>query len=145
LTLITLITLIILNILLKLLYVLYVPFHLATVVPDDDSQCGHDKEHWPSQSQTPPTPPVHPGSSQSPPPSASPMHQRCMAKTICHTMHFAKSCPLQCLNNFLSVLSQLYHLLHYPRKQIKRTIYHLFSISLHSPWPIGQHTLHWLC
>ncbi len=47
---------------------MYVPFHLATVVDDDDG-----------------------------------------------------------LNNFLSLLSQLYHLLHYPRKQIKRTIYRYFS------------------
>ena len=80
LTLITLITFITLNIFLKLLYVLYVPFHLATVVPDDDGQRGHDEEHRPSRSQTPPTPPVHPGSSQSPPPSARPMRQRCMAQ-----------------------------------------------------------------
>ncbi len=48
-TLITLITLIKLNILLKLLYLMYVPFHLATVVDDDDGQRGHDEEHLPSQ------------------------------------------------------------------------------------------------
>ena len=41
---------------------MYVPFHLATVVPDDDhGQRGHDKEDRPSRSQTPPTPPVHAG------------------------------------------------------------------------------------
>jgi hypothetical protein len=59
---------------------MYVPFHLATVVPDDDGQRGHDEEDRPSRSQTPPTPPVHAGSSQSPPPSARPMRQRSMAQ-----------------------------------------------------------------
>jgi hypothetical protein len=75
-TLITLITLITLNILLKLLYLMYVPFHLATVVDDDDGQRGHDEVHRPPRSQTPPTPPVHAGSSRSPPPSARPKFAR---------------------------------------------------------------------
>ena len=56
------------------------PFHLATVVPDDDGQRGHQNEDRPSRSQTPPTPPVHSGSSQSPPPSARPMRPRAMAQ-----------------------------------------------------------------
>ncbi len=59
---------------------MYIPFHLATVVPDDDGQRGHDHEDRPSRSQTPPTPPVHAGSSHSPPPSAGPMCQRAMAQ-----------------------------------------------------------------
>ncbi len=59
---------------------MYFPFHLATVVPDDDGQRGHDEEDQPSWSQTPPAPPVHAGSSQSPPPSASPMRQRSMTQ-----------------------------------------------------------------
>ncbi len=58
---------------------MYIPFDLATVVPDDDCQRGHDEDR-PSRSQTPPTPPVHAGPSQSPPPSARPMRQRAMAQ-----------------------------------------------------------------
>jgi hypothetical protein len=38
---------------------MFVPCHLATVVPDEDDQRGHDNEDRPSRSQTPPTPPVH--------------------------------------------------------------------------------------
>lgn len=64
----------------QLLYLIYVPFLLATVVPDDDGIRGHVNEEGPSRSQTPPTPPVHAGSSQSPPPSARPMRQRAMAQ-----------------------------------------------------------------
>ena len=37
---------------------MHVPFVLATVVPNDDGQRGPDEEDRPSQSQTPPTPPV---------------------------------------------------------------------------------------
>jgi hypothetical protein len=59
---------------------MYVPFDLATVVPDDDGQRGHDEENRPSGSQTPPTPPVQAGPSQSPPPSPRPMRQRAMAQ-----------------------------------------------------------------
>ena len=86
---------------------MYFPFHLATVVPDDDGQRGHDEEDQPSWSQTPPAPPVHAGSSQSPPPSAFDVHGALLddkVQTICHTLRFAKSCPLLCLNNFLYVL-----------------------------------------
>ncbi len=50
---------------------MYVPFVLATVFPDDDGQRGSDEENRPSRSQTPPTPPVQAGQSQSPPPSPS--------------------------------------------------------------------------
>jgi len=56
------------------------PFHLATVVPDDAGQGGHQNEDRPSRSQTPPTPPVHAGSSPSPPPASRPMRQRAMAQ-----------------------------------------------------------------
>jgi hypothetical protein len=59
---------------------MFVPCHLATVVLDEDGQRGHDSEDRPSRSQTPPTPPVHAGSSPSPPPSARPMRQRAMAQ-----------------------------------------------------------------
>ena len=52
---------------------MYVPFVLATVVPDDDGQRGHDEEVRPSRSQTPPTPPVQAGPSR-------PMRQRAMAQ-----------------------------------------------------------------
>ncbi len=62
----------------QLLYSIYVPFLLATVVPDDDGIRGHVNDEGPSWSRTPPTPPVHAGSSQSPPPSARPMRQRVM-------------------------------------------------------------------
>ncbi len=56
------------------------PFHLATVVPDDAGQGGHQNEYRPSRSQTPPTPPVHAGSSPPPPPASRPMRQRAMAQ-----------------------------------------------------------------
>ena len=59
---------------------MFFPFHLATVVPDDDGQRGHRNEYRPSLSQTPPTPPVHAGSSPSPPPASRPMRQRAMAQ-----------------------------------------------------------------
>ena len=59
---------------------MYIPFHLPTVVPDDDGQRGHDEEDRPSRSQTPPTPTVHAGPSQSPPPSPRHMRQRAMAQ-----------------------------------------------------------------
>ncbi len=59
---------------------MFFPFHLVTVVPDDDSQRGHQNEYRPSRSQTPPTPPVHAGSSPSPPPASRPMRQRAMAQ-----------------------------------------------------------------
>ena len=75
---------------------MFFPCHLATVVPDDDGQRGHENEDrpypdddgqrghenedLPFRSQTPPTPPVHAGSSASPPPSARPMRQRAMAQ-----------------------------------------------------------------
>ena len=32
---------------------MFFPCHLATVVPDDDGQRGHDNEDRPSRSQTP--------------------------------------------------------------------------------------------
>ena len=64
----------------RLLYSIYVPFLLSTVVPDDDGLRGRDEDDQPSRSQTPPTPPVHAGSSQSHPPSARPMRQRAMAQ-----------------------------------------------------------------
>ena len=50
---------------------MYVPVVFATVVPDDDCQrsAQADEEHRPSRSQTPPTPQVQAGPSQSPPPS----------------------------------------------------------------------------
>ncbi len=57
-----------------------IPFLFPTVVPDDDGLRGRDEDDRPSRSQTPPTPPVHAGSSQSPPPSARPMRQRAMAQ-----------------------------------------------------------------
>ena len=60
------------------LYSIYIPFLLSTVVPDDDGIRGHVNDEGPSRSRTPPTPPVHAGSSQSPPPSARPMRQRAM-------------------------------------------------------------------
>jgi hypothetical protein len=41
-----------------------------------------DEEHWPSRSQTPPTPPVQAGPSQSSPPSPRPMRQRAMAQLL---------------------------------------------------------------
>jgi hypothetical protein len=63
-----------------LLFLMYVPFVLATVVPDDDGQRGLDEEDRPCRSQTPPTPPVQAGPSQSPPPSPRPMRQRAMAQ-----------------------------------------------------------------
>jgi len=59
---------------------MFFPFHLATVVPDDAGQGGHQNEDRPSRSQTPPTPPVHAGSSPSPPPASRPMRQRAMAQ-----------------------------------------------------------------
>ncbi len=59
---------------------MYVPVVLATVVSDDDGQRGADEEDRPSRSQTPPTPPVQAGPSQSPPPSPRPMRQRAMAQ-----------------------------------------------------------------
>ena len=55
----------------RLLYSIYVPFLLSTVVPDDDGICGHVNDEKPSRSRTPPTPPVHAGSSQSPPRSSA--------------------------------------------------------------------------
>ena len=57
-----------------------IPFLFPTVVPDDDGLRGRDEDDRPSRSQTPPTPPVHAGSSQSHPPSARPMRQRAMAQ-----------------------------------------------------------------
>ena len=63
-----------------LLYSIYIPFLLSTVVPDDDGIRGHVNDEGPSRSRTPPSPPVHAGSSQSPPPSARPMRQRSMAQ-----------------------------------------------------------------
>ena len=41
-----------------LLFLMYVPVVFATVVPDDKGQHSADEDHWPSRSQTPPTPPV---------------------------------------------------------------------------------------
>jgi hypothetical protein len=37
---------------------MYVPVVFATVVLDDKGQHSADEDHWPSSSQTPPTPPV---------------------------------------------------------------------------------------
>ncbi len=48
------------------------------MMPDDDGIRGHVNDEGPSRSRTPPTSPVHAGSSQSPPPSAHPMRQRAM-------------------------------------------------------------------
>ncbi len=81
---------------------MFFPCHLATVVPDDDGQRGHENEDRLSRSQTPPTPPVHAGSFPSPP-SARPMRQRAMAQLRpvsilddkvqpnCNTLRFAQS------------------------------------------------------
>ncbi len=57
---------------------MYVSFVLATVFPDDDGQRDPDEKHRPSRSQTPPTPPVQAGPSQSPPPSPQPMRTLCI-------------------------------------------------------------------
>ena len=53
-------------------------------------------------------------------------------------------CPLPS-PDITCALQPLYHLLHCPPKRITRTMYHLFSISLHSSWPSGQHIRSWLC
>ena len=41
-----------------LLFLMYVPVVFATVVLNDKGQRSADEDHWPSSSQTPPTPPV---------------------------------------------------------------------------------------
>ena len=65
-TLLHLLQLYILSYFIFLFLMYYVPFVLATVVPDDDGQRGHDDKVEPN----------------------------------CHTLRYAKSCPLLCLNNF---------------------------------------------